>query len=595
MPRTGALPPTPDLPEAESVEQALAWMLRTIRRLPAEVVPLAEARGRVLAGDVRASTDVWPCPRAAMDGYAVRSVDVSSALPVRPVVLRITKPEATGFLPDSPVTSGTAVRVPTGAPLPDGADAVIPFEEVQADGDRLTVARPVPPGKHVFPPGQDARSGEVVIPAGTLLRGGNLGLLAALGVTSVEVVRRARVAVLAVGDELVDASETPLPGQVRDSNSFALGAEIEALGGDVRRLGIAPDDPASLAACIEDGLRGDAFIVCAGMSVGERDLVKEALVAAGVRLLFWRVKMKPGHPAAFGQAGDVAVFGLPGSPGAAMAAFEELVRPALRALMGYRRRDDLWHPATLRAPITVKPGRRRYFWARAAAGESGLVVEALPNQHTSSLRSQSDANAIIRIEPDATHLAIGERVRIRLRGDLEGAAPLPPATTDRPASQAIPVLAVIGAKDAGKTALIERLVPELTHRGYRVGVIKHDTHGFEMDREGTDTWRAGAAGAEAVAIAGPDKTAVIIHSAGEMPLADVQAHLRDVDLILLEGYSREPVPKIEVRRAGTNADKPQAAGPCIATVTVKEGGGGTVTFEDIPALVDCIERALTFS
>ena len=578
-PRPGTQTPPP----AGSVEQALEWILRSVRRLPVEVIPLSEATGRVLADDIIAPGDLWPFARAAMDGYAVRAADVAHAAPAHPVILKITGAGVAGFAADTPVTAGTTVRIATGAPVPDGADAVIPFEEVQVDGDRLIVTAPVPGGKHVFPAGEDARRGEVIQRAGTVLRGGNLGLLASLGVTSLPAVRRVRVAVLTVGDELVEPDRRPGPAQIRESNSYALAGEIHALGGEPLRLGIARDDTDDLVARIREGLRADVLVVSAGMSVGERDLVKDALVRAGVRLVFWRVPMKPGFPVAFGLAGDLPVFGLPGTPGAAMLAFEELVRPALRTMMGHRQVHPSWFPARLLAPITVRPGRRRYLWARAAVAEDGLVVEPLRVQSTATLRSISDANALIRIEPETAALAPGDQVWIRSLSDPE---------TGEAVGQRIPVLAVVGAKEAGKTALIEHLLPEFARRGFRVGVIKHDPHGFEIDREGTDTWRAAAAGAEVVAIAGPGKVAVILRPAGEVPLAAVEAHLRGVDLILLEGYSQEPVPKVEVQRPRIAMDKPAPAGPRIAVVTATDGTGGAMRFDNIPELVDRIEREL---
>jgi molybdopterin molybdotransferase len=575
--------PGQETPPAGSVEEAREQILARVRRLPAEDVLLLDAAGRVLAADIVSPMDLWPFARSAMDGYALRAADTAGASPDRPVALRITGAVPAGSAPTAPVAAGSACRVATGAPIPAGADAVIPFELVRVDGDRLVLTTVVPAGKHVFPPGDDARRGEVLLPAGTVLRGGHLGLLAGLGIAAVPAFRRARVAVLAVGDELVEPDRLPGPAQIRESNSYALAGEILALGGEPLRLGIARDDAADLAAAIAAGLAADALIVTAGMSVGERDLVKEALVSAGVHLLFWRVPMKPGYPVAFGQCGDVLVFGLPGTPGAAMMAFEELVCPALRAIMGYRQVRPLWRPARLLEPITVRPGRHRYLWARAGAAEDGLVVSPLRAQSTATLRSSSDANAVIRVPAEISALAAGDTVEIRLRADPE---------EGDGAARRIPALAVVGAKNAGKTALIEHLLPELTRRGYRVGVIKHDPHGFEIDREGTDTWRAATAGAAAVAIAGPGRVAVLLRPPGEPPLNDVRAHLGGVDLLLLEGYSQERVPKVEVRRPGVTSEKPAPAGPCLAVVSARNGMDGTVTFDDIPALVDQVERAL---
>lgn len=568
------------IPAAASVEQALARILAAVMRLPAEEIPLAEAAGRVLAGDITAPRDLWPFPRAAMDGYALRSQDVAAASPARPVALRV---RGTGFAgeADAPaVDAGTAVRVATGAPVPQGADAVVPFEDVEVQGDTVWVRSPVPAGRHIFPAGEDARRGEVVLAAGTVLRGGHLGLLASLGTVTVQVVRRPRVAILAVGDELVEPGTPVGPGQVAESNSYALAAEVCLAGGVPLRLGIARDDLDDLTSRIRAGLQADVLIVTAGMSVGERDQVKEAMRRAGVDLLFWRVPMKPGRPAAFGLAGRTAVFGLPGTPGAAMVAFEELVRPALRAMTGGMPIRP-WLPARLQTPVRVRPGRFRYLWARAWTCSSGLWVTPLRGQGTATLRSISDANALILIPPEVAELGRGDAVQVQLLAE--------PDVSAQPGG--VPMVAVVGAKGAGKTFLIERLLPELRRRGYRVAAVKHDVHGFEVDREGTDTWRFARAGADVVAIAGPEKVAVVRGVDGEASLRQVQELVGKADLILLEGYSREPVPKIEVRRAGVHSDRPAPAGPILAVVA-DVPQDGALTFEEIPTLADLIERAL---
>ncbi len=576
----GTSPPGTETPPAASVEQARARILAAVPRLPAEGVPLAEAAGRVLAVDIVAPRDLWPFPRAAMDGYALRARDVAAASAAHPVKLRVNGASFAGSVGAPRVEAGTAVRVATGAPVPEGADAVVPFEDVEVQADTVWVRSPVPAGRHIFPAGEDARRGEVVLTAGTALRGGHLGLLASLGAVTVEVVRRARVAILAVGDELVEAGSALRPGQVVESNSYMLAAEVTSVGGIPLRLGIARDDLDDLTSRIHTGLQADVLVVTAGMSVGERDLVKEAMRRTGVDLLFWRVPMKPGRPAAFGLAGRTAVFGLPGTPGAAMVTFEELVRPALRAMMGGAPPRS-WLPARLEAPLRVRPGRSRYLWARAAASAGGLRVTPLRGQGTATLRSISDANALILIPPEAAELRRGDAVRVQLLAEPEARA--------EPAG--VPMVAVVGAKGAGKTFLIERLLPELRRRGYRVAAIKHDVHGFEIDREGTDTWRFARAGADAVAIAGPGKVAVVRATDGEASLQQVEEMVGAADLILLEGYSREPVPKIEVRRTAVQSDRPAPAGPILAVVA-DVPGDGSLTFGEIPALADLIERTL---
>lgn len=569
------------IPTVQSVDDALKTILVHIPRLSAEEIALRDAPGRVLAGDVVAPADLWPFPRSAMDGFAVRSEDVAQATADHPIRLAVRGQVFAGGTAGTLVAE-TAMRIATGAPVPDGADAVIPVEMVEVDGDGLCVREPVPSGRHIFPAGEDARRGETIFRAGTMLRPGHLGLLASLGIDWVAVVRRARVALLTVGDELVEPGQAPRPGQVRDSNSFALAAAVEEAGGIARHLGIARDTVEDVARRIRQGLEADAVIVCAGMSVGERDVVKEALTTAGVQIIFWRVPMKPGAPAAFGLADSAAVFGLPGTPGAAMVAFEELVRPALRAMMGYRLLHRPVLTGILASPVSVKPGRRRFLWARAAIDYGRIVVQPLRGQGTATLRSISEANALLLVDPDTADLNRGDSVAVQML-----------AEPDLRAESPRPVLAVVGAKHAGKTFLIERLVPELRRRGYRIAVIKHDVHGVVVDREGTDTYRVAAAGAEVTAISGPDRAAVTYRLNREMPLGEVLSLVRDVDLVMLEGYSQEPVPKIVVRRSGVASDKPEPAGPVVAVVTDSADEEESLTFDDIPALADRIEAYTT--
>lgn len=568
------------LSPASSVDEALETILCHVARLPAEDVPLLEAAGRVLATDLEAPADLWPFARAAMDGFAVRSEDVAAASPAHPVMLPVLGEVFAGATPEHRLAAGTAMRIATGAPVPGGADSVIPFEQVHEAEDSVLIQGPVPSGKHIFPAGEDARKGEVVLEAGTVLRGGSLALLASLGFDHVRVVRRCRAAILAVGDELVESGPVR-SGQVRESNSYALAAVVQEIGGIPWRLGIARDDIDDLVRELREGLGADALIVSAGVSVGERDLVKQALQRLGVGLLFWRVPMKPGSPVAFGLAGSTPVFGLPGTPGAAMVAFEELVRPALLAMMGHRTVRRIVHTATLGAPFTVKPGRRRFLWARASAGAGGLVVRPLRGQGTAALRSVSDANALIIGDPATGEMKSGDRVQVQLLGD-------PNAADD---ATRVPRLAVVGAKGAGKTLVIERLVLELRRRGYRVGVIKHDAHGFEIDQEGTDTRRATAAGADVVAIAGPDKAAVIYRTAHALTLGEVEEMVRGTDLILVEGFSGEPIPKIVVRRRGIVSTKPAPGGPVFAVVS-DDGLSSSYAFDQITPLADRIEKAL---
>lgn len=540
-----------------SVEEALGIILGSVQRGPVEMVDLADAAGRVLAEPVVASEDLWPFPRAAMDGVAVRSADVAAASAHAPAALRLRGAIYSGDVWPTPLEPGTALRIATGAPMPPGADAVIPREFVEWREDTVIVAAPIPSGRHVFAAGEDARAGEVVLEPGTVLGGGDVGLLAAVGWDSVPVVRRPRVAVLATGDELVPPSSLLRPGQVRESNTYALAAEIESLGGIPRMLGVAPDRAAELQQKIRDGLTADAVVVCGGASVGDRDLVNDALVRVGVAMKFAGVAMKPGGPVAFGLYDGRPAFALPGTPGAARMAFEILVRPALCLMAGHR---NLHRPAVagrLRSALTVTPGRRRYLWGHAVLTPAGVQVAPLRGQGTATLRSASQANALIEVGPESARLPGGSEVAVHLLTR----DPLPTSAHGGP-----PAIAIVGARGAGKTTLIERLIAEL--RGLVVAVVKHHAHMADHpDTPGSDTARYAASGAVETVLAGPG--AVVRRYAGteDAPLHHLLASMGPADLVLVEGYGSSSLPKVLVERSGVASDRPAPSGPILAVVT----------------------------
>jgi molybdopterin molybdotransferase len=298
-------------------------------RRRAERVALSRALGRTLAEDVRIDLDMPPFTRATMDGFAVRSQDLRGA----PVALRLVGRVTAGEAAARPVAEGEAVSIMTGAPLPEGADAVVPLERVERTGDTVRVPEAAP-GENVSARGEQVRRGDVVVPAGTRVRPATVGVLAAAGRTEVSVAARPRVAILCTGDELVPASRSPGPTGIRDSNGHALAAQVERAGGEGDYAGPVGDDPAALAGAIDRALEADVVCLSGGVSVGEKDLVPEALASAGVERLFHRWAVKPGGPLWAGRRGDVLVFALPGNPAATFVGFELLVVPALRTRLG---------------------------------------------------------------------------------------------------------------------------------------------------------------------------------------------------------------------------------------------------------------------
>lgn len=402
-------------------ERALAAVLEAAASLSGtlgcEDVPVEEASGRVLAEDVVASQP-WPLDaRATMDGYAVRANDLRGASEQDPVRLRVTATLVAGSPPAPAVGRGCCVRIMTGAPLPEGADAVLPQELAAPDGDGWILAgRTLEPGTCTFAPGEDVRAGETVLRKGTPLTGGAVAMLAALGRTTARVASCPVFSVVTTGDEVVDAGTPALQGgQVRDSNARMLGALLRAWGGRPRLDGIARDDEESIEAAARRALDGtDGLIVTGGMSVGTRDLVRPVLERLGVRWLFHRVAIRPGRPAGFGLLGRRPVFGLPGTPGGAMVAAELFVRPLVARWLG-REWIAPEMQATALERITSTPGRMRWLRGRASSGPGGRpVVAVLGRQSSSSVRSLAEANVLVVLPPEVEVVPAGSPVRIRV-------------------------------------------------------------------------------------------------------------------------------------------------------------------------------------
>jgi molybdopterin molybdotransferase len=398
-----------------SYHEARKIILEHVAVLPAEAVPLREAVGRVLAADVAMPWDLPGWDNSAMDGFAVRSADCTG-----PVTLRVTGYIPAGGVPQGPVGPGQATRIMTGAPLPPGADAIAPVEDVEEAGDAIRLPAAVRPGAHVRRRGEDLRAGEVALTAGTVVGPGEVSVLASAARLEVPVFRRARVAILSTGDELVEPGRPIGPGQVCDSNGVALAAAVRLCGGEPIDLGIARDDRPALRALLERGLAADVLLTSAGVSAGDRDLVREILDQLQVRQVFWKVDIKPGRPTAFGVRGPTPVFSLPGNPVSSLLTFEQFVRPALLRMMGHRRVFPPLQRALLQEPLRKSPGRVNLVRVRLSRRDDGtLLASTAGNQETGILKTLLRADAIAILPAEQGNLAAGEPVPVQLlRPDL---------------------------------------------------------------------------------------------------------------------------------------------------------------------------------
>ncbi|HUU43811.1 MAG TPA: gephyrin-like molybdotransferase Glp [Planctomycetota bacterium] len=372
--------------------EALDIILEKTPRLDAVRLPLVDALGCVLAKPVASDLDLPPFDKSAMDGYAVRSVDVAKT----PVELTVVEELPAGVAPTKTVTPGTCAKIMTGAPVPEGADRVVMVEDTEPAGERcVRILRATPDRPNVCLRGEDVREGQQVIEAGRVLRPSETGLLASVGASEVSVYRRPRVACLATGDELVGIADLPGPGQIRDANSSILLAWCRRAGVAADALGVARDDETDLRAKITRGLERDVLLVSGGISMGEWDLVPKIFAEAGVTVHFATIAQKPGKPTIFATTGRGVVFGLPGNPVSTLVSFRLYVWPALRKMMGHAEPAPAAVRVTLAKSTTVRGTRLTYLPAKL----DGETVEEIETKGSADLVGFSKANALLPLEP----------------------------------------------------------------------------------------------------------------------------------------------------------------------------------------------------
>lgn len=406
-------------PNDLTVAQALEAVLAGVSVLSAERVPLSDALGRVLAEPVVAQDSLPPFANSSMDGYAVRAADLSGVTTEKPRRLQVVADIAAGLVTEVAVSPGQAARIMTGAPLPAGADAVVPVEDTNEQwrgAERplpatIQIHRAVHPGDYVRHIGEDIQAGQAVLAAGHQLRPQEIGVLASLGIATVAVIRRPRVAVLSTGDELISVEQPLTPGKIRNSNSYAQAAQVQALGAQPIILGIARDTEADVRSRLQAGLEAgvDLFVSSAGVSVGAYDVVRAVLEAEGA-FGFWRVRMRPGKPLAFGRYGGIPYLGLPGNPVSALVSFERFARAAIRKMAGHTQFDRPQTPVRLVEEIH-SDGRESYvrgIVSRAAAGHYQARTTGSQGSHI--MTSLVNANALLIIPEGVTFVAAGDEL-----------------------------------------------------------------------------------------------------------------------------------------------------------------------------------------
>jgi len=395
-----------------TVESALETILKEIRPLPLESVDILSALGRVIGEDVTARAGNPPWDNSAMDGYAIRALDARGA-GESPVKLSVIYDLPAGSVPKGPVGAGQAVRIMTGAPVPEGADAVVMVEKTESgDGFVLIKAEPKA-GENIRRAGEDFKAGEVVIRKGSLIRPAEVSMLATVGAPFVMVHKRPRVAVISTGDELSDIHEAPGLGKISNSNGYALAALVAASGAVPIQLGIAKDTRESLRDKLTAALSADCIMTSGGVSVGDYDFVKDVLKDMGSSMIFWKVAMKPGKPLAFGIIGGKPAFGLPGNPISSMVAFEQFVRPTLLKMAG---KADIFRQAfsaELTKDIRIKPGRMNFIRAELKHSGGGFTATPLDGQGSGMIMTMVRANSFVIVPQDSEGFKKGDVVKVQ--------------------------------------------------------------------------------------------------------------------------------------------------------------------------------------
>ncbi|MGB6873125.1 MAG: gephyrin-like molybdotransferase Glp [Dehalococcoidia bacterium] len=543
-----------------SVEEALEKVLSYVEVLEPERKPILDCLGQVLAEDVYSTIDIPPLDNSAMDGYALRAEDTRGASESSPGYLIVVGEVAAGSMPTKEVRPGTAIRIMTGAPLPEGADAVVRFEDTDevsrksARGDlsQIGILCQAKKGLNVRGRGEDIAKGNLILKKGKVLRPQEIGVLASLGLSTALVIRRPIVAILATGDELIGVDQPLAPGKIHDSNNYAIAAEVSRYGGIPKILGIGRDSVQSLIEKIDEGLDADMLITSGGVSKGDYDIVKDVLAEHG-EVGFWTVCMKPGKPLAFGvmkkveggRKGKVPHLGLPGNPVSSMITFEQFARPAILKMLGKKILAKPAVRAIIEDDVVNTDGRRLF--ARVSVTKRGGQYHASVTgpQGSGILTSMAKANGLAVIPESSKGVKAGDMVEVQMLdwGEEQGEV------------KTLPIVSIVGKSQSGKTVLMEQLIAEFKRKGYKVAALKHSRGRMEIDHPGKDSWRFAQAGSDAVCISSPDKLAFIKNLDHELNIEEIMTIVgSEFDLVLVEGFRKSKTPKIEVHRKELGSD-----------------------------------------
>jgi len=581
-----------------SVEEAFEKILSHVEVLEPERKPILNCLGQVLAEDVYSTIDIPPLDNSAMDGYALRAEDTRGAGETSPRYLAVVGEVAAGSMPTKEVRPGTAIRIMTGAPLPEGADAVVQFENTDevnrkssgGDLSQIGILCQAKKELNVRGRGEDIAKGNLILKKGKVLRPQEIGVLASLGRSTALVIRRPIVAILATGDELVGVDQPLAPSKIHDSNNYTIAAEVSRYGGIPKILGIGRDSVQSLTEKIDEGLDADMLITSGGVSKGDYDIVKDVLAEHG-EVGFWTVCMKPGKPLAFGvmkkveggRKGKVPHLGLPGNPVSSMITFEQFARPAILKMLGKKILAKPAIRAIIEDDVVDTDGRRLFARVNVTKRGGQYYASVTGPQGSGILTSMAKANGLAVIPESSKGVKAGDMVEVQMLdwGEEQGEV------------RTLPIVSIVGKSQSGKTVLMEQLIAEFKRRGYKVAALKHSHGGMEIDHPGKDSWRFAQAGSDAVFVSSPDKLAFIKNLNHDLNIEEIMPIVGpEFDLILAEGFRKSKIPKIEVHRKELGDDL--LCSPEELSAIVTDGSLDTdraqLPWGDTVAVADFIEK-----
>lgn len=396
------------------IEQARDLVLESVVKKDSEVVDITSSLNRILACDLYSDIDLPTFNNSAMDGYAVISSELKGASFDQPISLEVIGEIPAGYTYSGILMNGKAIKIMTGAPIPQGANAVVPIEYTKAEGALIKVFRGVKDKENIRYKGEDLARGKLVLKKGKKLSPADIGMLAAQNLRTISVSKLPSVSILATGDEVVDVGEELSPGKIRDINSYTLYANVIKYGGIPISLGIAKDNKDAIIRSIENGLNSDILVISGGVSVGDYDFVKEVLIEKGVSVKFWKVAIKPGKPILFGVKGNTLVFGLPGNPISTLVTFREFVLPAMCKMQGRVDNPVREQYAVLERDIAITPGRRHYIMGNICYRDGSYFTKPVGIQSSGALNSMLQSNCLIVVPEDTPQVKSGEQVLVQL-------------------------------------------------------------------------------------------------------------------------------------------------------------------------------------